>query len=444
VTRRNPTGLLLIPDAQCLVEVARLPLLHRALLSGHKAGIHEWLLCTWYDAPRIHASLQASKQLGNVSWQVYDMQETDATSLARALPPAEVLVVTCTAVFDHVLLHAMQEGEDTVLGVTTTDSAMADGMSEGVVLQNGQVIATTAATPVAFQSIGVLRSSGELLGHIISEAWDTLPSSLAPLRAILPSLIARTRVKALDLSQHLWMPLQPPCEASVATAEARLLRRLGREGDSLIVRAFDRRISQALTKRLVHTRLTPNQITLISALIGLSGAFLLAQPSYGWQILGSLLFLLSTITDGCDGEIARLTFRESAFGAKLDLIMDNVVHLFLFPCIALGLYRQQHEPLYLLLGALALGGVFVSMAVFLPYVLRQRHRHSRLTRIHDSLASRDFAYLLPLLALLKKLHWFLWATAVGTYVFAAAWTVIAWRERRRQIRTLLGEESSSV
>ena len=46
------------------------------------------------------------------------------------------------------------------------------------------------------------------------------------------------------------------------------------------------------------------------------GAFFLAQPSQVWQVLGSLLFLLSTIMDGCDGEIARLTFQESEFGAK--------------------------------------------------------------------------------------------------------------------------------
>jgi phosphatidylglycerophosphate synthase len=173
-------------------------------------------------------------------------------------------------------------------------------------------------------------------------------------------------------------------------------------------------------------------MTLCSAAVGIIGAFCLAQPSQGWQVLGSVLFLLSTIMDGCDGEIARLTFQESEFGAKLDAIMDNVVHLFLFPSIALGLYRQEYNTLYFVLGGLTLGGILLSIAVYLPYLLRRQKLHSTLARVHEHLASRDFAYLLLVLALVDKLHWFLWATAVGTYLFAGLWVVIAARERRQQ------------
>jgi 1L-myo-inositol 1-phosphate cytidylyltransferase / CDP-L-myo-inositol myo-inositolphosphotransferase len=211
----------------------------------------------------------------------------------------------------------------------------------------------------------------------------------------------------------------------------------------VLVRTLDRRLSQLLTKRLMRTSVTPNQITLGSAAVGIIGAFFLAQPSQVWQVLGSLLFLLSTIMDGCDGEIARLTFQESAFGAKLDLIMDNVVHLVLFPSIALGLYRREYDTLYFVLGGLTLGGILISIAVYLPYLLRRQKMHSTLARLHEHLASRDFAYVLPVLALLDGLQWFLWATTVGTYLFAVAWVVIAARERRQQ-HSLGNEKSASV
>ena len=210
----------------------------------------------------------------------------------------------------------------------------------------------------------------------------------------------------------------------------------------MLVRVLDRRLSQALTKRLMRIPVTPNQITLLSAAIGLSGAFFLAQPSLLLQVLGSLLFLLSTILDGCDGEIARLTFQESEFGAKLDVIMDNVVHLFLFPSIALGLYRRWDDTLYFVLGGLSLGGILISMAVYLPYLWRRQKVHSSLARLHEHLASRDFAYLLPLLALVDKLQWFLWATTIGTYLFAVVWVGLAIRERR-QGHALSGEKPSS-
>ena len=107
------------------------------------------------------------------------------------------------------------------------------------------------------------------------------------------------------------------------------------------------------------------------------GAFFLAQPSQVWQVLGSLLFLLSTIMDGCDGEIARLTFQESAFGAKLDLITDNVVHLVLFPSIALGcIVGSTIRSILCLLSAP--GGILVSIAAYLPYLWRRQKMQSTL------------------------------------------------------------------
>jgi hypothetical protein len=104
----------------------------------------------------------------------------------------------------------------------------------------------------------------------------------------------------------------------------------------------------------------------------------------------------------------------------------------LFPSIALGLYRREYETLYFVLGGLTLGGILASIAVYLPYLLRQQKMHSTLARFYEHLASRDFAYVLPVLALIDKLQWFLWATTIGTYLFAGAWVVLAVRERRQQ------------
>jgi hypothetical protein len=47
------------------------------------------------------------------------------------------------------------------------------------------------------------------------------------------------------------------------------------------------------------------------------------------------------------------------------------------------------------------------------------------------------------LALIDKLQWFLWATTIGTYLFAAAWVVITIRERRQE-HGLSNKKSSSV
>jgi phosphatidylglycerophosphate synthase len=418
-------GLLLLPGPEGNIKVARVPLLHRILLSGYKAGIQEWLVVAWHDAQRVCTSLEHNARLAGISWQVFDLEHANTTSLVRALPHEELIVVTGTAVFDHRVLLELQQAEGTVLCVVACEGTTTDGTAEGIALCEQQIILGSATSPPAYQATGLLRCHGKLLGRVIQEAWDTVQRAPNPLWALLLRLIGSTNIKALDVSQHLWVPLTMPLEASVAAAEAQLLRSLGREGDSLIVRMCSRRISQALTKKLVRTRATPNQLTVFSALLGLSGACLLAQPSRFMQVLGSLLFLTSTIIDGCDGEIARLTFQESDFGAKLDLIMDNVVHICLFSGIALGLYWEAHNPLYLWLGGLTLGGILGSMAMYLPHVWHPPNHRSTLMRLHESLASRDFAYALPLLALFGKLTWFLWTAALGTYLFAATLGVLS-------------------
>src|SRR5438046_831238 len=56
----------------------------------------------------------------------------------------------------------------------------------------------------------------------------------------------------------------------------------------------------------------------------------------GSQPVGALLCLTPSRLDGCDGELARLRFLESRRGAILDFWGDNLVHVAVFGCIAVG------------------------------------------------------------------------------------------------------------
>ena len=104
------------------------------------------------------------------------------------------------------------------------------------------------------------------------------------------------------------------------------------------------------------TPLRPNHVTLVGTAIGLAGAALLARGTYAAGVFGTLLFLLAAIVDGCDGEVARLTFRESAFGQKLDVTTDNLVHLAIFVALAVGLQHRTSDGQVAVLAALLVGG----------------------------------------------------------------------------------------
>ncbi len=431
---RTTRGILFLTGEQAFIdiEIARVSVLHRALLSGVRAGLDEWLILTDTDPERVRAHIVDETRLQSITYDIIDLRAVGADALGARLPQDDAIVISCTALFDVHVLQALQNQTSPTLGIQPVDTAHPPAL--GVHVGGGnRVVVAKAGQPASYRAVGLLRCAGPLLAQAIEDAWDPMSEeAVTSLELVISKLLAKASVtyhlQALDVSPYLWQPLSDLSPDGVRRVETALLRNLGREGDSPIVRLIARHLSQAVTQRLIHTHVRPNHVTLVSGAVGICGALMLAQPWVGWQVFGSLLFLLSTVIDGCDGELARLTFQESAFGAKLDVTMDNVVHGVLFPAIALGLYRQQQHVLYLILGALALGGVFLSMWVFLPHVLHAESSRTRETRLHESLASRDFAYALPILACFNLLPWFLWAAAIGSYVFAGAWLLLRWRQ----------------
>lgn len=193
--------------------------------------------------------------------------------------------------------------------------------------------------------------------------------------------------------------------------------------DGFMSRHVSRHISLMMSTRLALTRVTPNQVTLVGAGIGLLGAFFIAQGGHWHQLAGCLLFLFCIIIDGIDGEIARMKLQESEFGHKLDIITDNIVHVAIFSGLAAGCYRQTGDHLYIqllavLLGGFALCGAVVYLRLLKPEV--ESFRSPALGRLLTMMSNRDFAYLMVLLAAVGRLNWFLIGAAFGSYIFAAA------------------------
>jgi 1L-myo-inositol 1-phosphate cytidylyltransferase / CDP-L-myo-inositol myo-inositolphosphotransferase len=243
-------------------------------------------------------------------------------------------------------------------------------------------------------------------------------------------------------------PRQPPLriggKADLATAERRLMRALGKSTDGFMERHIERPVSRILSRRLAATPITPNQMTLISAAVGLCAApfFLSATPL--WQTIGALIFLAHSILDSCDGELARLRFQESRWGGILDFWGDNVVHAAIFGCMALGWSRAVGADWPLALGAAAVLGAlgsasFVYFRVMRPkrgegplYVSVAKEKKSRLVSMLDSLSRRDFIYLVLALSLFGKAAWFLTLAAIGAPIFFAMLLFVAAQEARAQ------------
>ena len=201
-------------------------------------------------------------------------------------------------------------------------------------------------------------------------------------------------------------------------AERWLYRSLIKQNEGFMSRHFERKLSMAVTRRLVDTGATPNMMTVVSVAIGLAGAacFLSAAPA--WQLTGALLFLAHSILDGCDGELARLKFLESRHGAVLDFWGDNIVHFAVFSCIAIGWALHTHSAFPLVVGGVAVASAAGTAAfMFKRFVEDRATTGTWASRLIGAMSHRDFIYIVVLLSAFGRAHWFLMATAVGTPLF---------------------------
>ena len=226
-------------------------------------------------------------------------------------------------------------------------------------------------------------------------------------------------------------------------ARRRLLRSLVKDTDGFMARHVERPISIAISRWLAGTSITPNQMTVISSAVGLAGAPFFISASPFWQTLGALLFLAHSILDGCDGELARLKFQESRWGGLLDFWGDNIVHLAIFACMALGWAQVMGSAWPLAIGAAAVLGAGGSAGFVYWRLLRGKsgegplftsvaaEQPEALSRFLDGASRRDFIYLVLILALFGKSSWFLVLTGIGAPVYLVLLVVVALRERSR-------------
>ncbi|MBA7534488.1 Bifunctional IPC transferase and DIPP synthase [subsurface metagenome] len=171
-------------------------------------------------------------------------------------------------------------------------------------------------------------------------------------------LAKKKKARIFDIKGNYWIDVDD--EKAFRKAENILLANLKKTSDGPISRHLNRPISIRISKYLLRKCITPNQISFFAFVLSMIGALFFFLGGYVNLLIGGILAQLSSIVDGCDGEIARLKFQTSEFGGWYDAVLDRYADAFLLFGLTYYAYFPSENFLYLLIGFLALIGSFMN------------------------------------------------------------------------------------
>lgn len=155
------------------------------------------------------------------------------------------------------------------------------------------------------------------------------------------------------LSQPVWNRRQ------AHEAEEDLLRWSGKDWDGIFSK-FNRRLCWPFMRVLWRTPISPNVVTFAGLAVAILCGYFYAQGHWLAYTAGAIFYFAAVLFDEMDGMLARLTFRDSAFGCRLETWVDFASYVLLYGGIIIGLYRESGRA-WLVVGGLLFFGIALSI-----------------------------------------------------------------------------------
>ncbi len=421
-----------------LTSVVGIGLFQRAVLTLQRAGIRQLIVLAGPEEDQLKQALGRGPRVTiPVRWmpiREFPLDDARTWDTLAAEAHGFALVASVNGVFSRELVERLRQvvrdGEAIVVA-ETSQTRSAEPMSRGLRLKIQSNRMTVFAprdfddsAPRAAELVVLPASLMSGAGH------PAIESGRLPIRQRLERAAVDGRVRVVTASEESSMWYQTVHRLSdVQTAEKKLFNSLKGEFEGFVDRYVNRKLSRWFTRLFLAFGLSPNSITILATLIGLMSAAGFGMGTYTTGVVAAVLFQLAVVIDCCDGEVARLTFTESQFGAWFDIAMDNMIHMAIFAGVAAGLYiTQVGQPLAWITLALGAAAVLGNGLAFLLVEKAQKIKSANgwKTPVNaawsdfmlKNVASRDFSVPLLIFALFGRLDWFLWMAAGGSLIFA--------------------------
>ena len=351
-------------DSKPLIPLLGLGFIERVILTAKESGIKEFQIVIGCNGKRIQKYLGNGEKLGvNVDY-IYNDEWNKGNGVsvfkAKDFMHDPFILLMADHLFDHEILSALQkqtiEEDECILCVDKNHHKYLD---------------EDDATKVFIED-GLIKDIDKQLNHhnaidtgiflctssIFEALEESINSGNESLSAGIKVLANRKKMKALDISDKYWLDVDD--NSALKNAKSLLFEKLHKSTDGPISRILNRPISNKISELLLKTKITPNQISLISFILGLFGALFFYIGDYFYLVIGGLLVHSSSIIDGCDGEVARLKLIESKYGGWFDAVLDRYADAIIIFGLVYGHWILHDNIIIWTIGFMALMGGFIN------------------------------------------------------------------------------------
>jgi len=353
-----------IGDTKPLVTLLGLGLIERVILTAKKSGIKEFCIVTGYNGEKIREALSDGKKYGVKIQYVQNDSWTRGNAIsilkARDYFKESFVLLMADHNYDHRILNELSKikiGKDECIlcvdrnpgdhlniddatKVRTVDhriDLIGKDLSDYNCIDTGIFI----CNPVIF----------DVLEESISKGDEGLSGGIK-------ILAQRHKMRYMPLGDNFWIDVDDKTDRR--NAELLICNKLKKDTDGPVSKILNRPISLRISKLLLKTGITPNQISVLSTVIGLVGASFFFSGEYFYLILGGILIHIHSIVDGCDGEVARLKLRQTKYGGWLDSVLDRYVDAAIIFGLAYGYWSMTGDMTIWIIGFSALIGTFLN------------------------------------------------------------------------------------
>lgn len=352
-----------------LLPLLGIPLIERIILTTHKMGICDFYVVTGPNGKQIRQYLDSfskNKDL-NITHLINKQNDKEnGISVLQAkefLSSEHFLLLMSDHIFDIDILEIVLKSErnpnqvslavdykihnnkmvdlDDVTKVLVSDKKNIISIGKDLTRYNGFDTGIFICSPALFEALEESVSYGD-----------------TSLTGGLKILARKGLVNAINIEDACWVDVDN--KKALKKAEDYLWQKLKKISDGPVAYYLNRPISLLLSRWLVKKRVSPNQISLFSFLLSVVGSILFLLGEYHYLLLGGILAQLSSILDGCDGEVARINLQETEFGGWFDAVLDRYADALLIFGLTCYILLFSWNIFYLWFGFLALIGTFMN------------------------------------------------------------------------------------